>query len=84
MVPSRCRDISEFKQSFIKSLINNVLRTVQVFNRLTLDPLLNEAEVVKFADLSFFFFKPGYKMREEVGVKVSYKNPINDMAKKHF
>lgn len=84
MVEEKSSLVSEFKQSFIKSLINNFLRTVKVFDGFAFNPLLNRSEIVTLGHLAPLLLQPAGEVGEKSHVEVTDEDPIDDVAEKYL
>jgi|JI9StandDraft_2_1071091.scaffolds.fasta_scaffold85959_4 hypothetical protein len=82
MVEEKSSLVSEFKQSFIKSLINNFLRTVKVFDGFAFNPLLNRSEIVTLGHLAPLLLQPAGEVGEKRHIEVTDEDPIDDVAEK--
>ncbi len=71
---------SVFKQSFVEGLVDGFLRKGQVLNRLGLDPLLDQPEVVQFGQLPFLLLGPARQVGEDVGVEVAHEDAVYNVA----
>ena len=77
-------DINSAFKSFVEGFINDLLRTVQILNRLAVDPVLQLPEIIVFWGFSLLALQPGGVVRKQGGVESSYKDPIDNMAEKHL